>query len=226
MRTRVLKNLPLKMKLVTIIALLTSGAAMADGQLRSLPDPIKNIPAASLSTPQTAIFAGGCFWGVDAVFKHVKGVISTTSGYAGGQADAASYPQVSQGNTGHAEAVKIVYDPKQISYGQLLKVYFSVAHNPTELNYQGPDHGTQYRSVIFSTNNSQQQVAQAYINQLQNLKLYPAPIVTQVVPLPAFYAAEAYHQNYLALHPNDPYIVFNDLPKLTQLRTQFPGIYQ
>ena len=214
------------MKLVAIIALLTSSVAIADGQLRSLPDPIKNIPAANLSTPQTAIFAGGCFWGVDAVFKHVKGVISTTSGYAGGQADSASYPQVSRGNTGHAEAVKVVYDPKQISYGQLLKVYFSVAHNPTELDYQGPDQGTQYRSVIFSTNNSQQQVAQAYINQLQTQKLYPAPIVTQVAPLPAFYAAEAYHQNYLALHPHEPYIVFNDLPKLAQLRAQFPGIYQ
>ena len=209
-----------------ITAMLTAGQAMADGQLRSLPDPVQDIAGAALPNRQTAVLAGGCFWGVDAVFKHVKGVISTTSGYAGGQADTASYPQVSSGTTGHAESVQVVYDPKQISYGQLLKIYFSVALDPTELNYQGPDYGTQYRSAIFYTNEAQHQVALAYIKQLQSMKLYAAPIVTQVVPLPAFYSAEAHHQNYLALHPYQPYIVFNDLPKLAHLREQFPKVYQ
>ncbi|WP_255377119.1 peptide-methionine (S)-S-oxide reductase MsrA [Sulfuriferula sp. AH1] len=160
------------------------------------------------------------------MFRHVKGVVSATSGYAGGQADTASYFQVSRGNTGHAESVKVVYDPKQISYGQLLKIFFSVVLDPTELNYQGPDHGTQYRSVIFATNDAQRRVALDYINQLQTMKLYPAPIVTQVTMLPAFYPAETYHQNYLALHPDQPYIMYNDLPKLTHLREQFPKVYQ
>lgn len=226
MHTPIPASLLSKLGMLAITAILASGPAMADGQTRSLPDPLKDIAGATLSSPQTVVLAGGCFWGVEGVFRHVKGVVSATSGYAGGQADTASYYQVSRGNTGHAEAVKVVYDPKQISYGQLLKIFFSVALDPTELNYQGPDHGTQYRSVIFATNDAQRQVALDYINQLQSMQLYPAPIVTQVTMLPAFYPAEAYHQNYLALHPDQPYIKYNDLPKLIHLREQFPKVYQ
>lgn len=207
-----------------ILAMLLPGPAMADGQAARLPDPIKDMPIEKASGQQTAVFAGGCFWGVEAVFRHVKGVISSTSGYAGGAARTADYEQVSSGATGHAESVQVVYDPAQISYGQLLKVFFAVAHNPTELNRQGPDHGTQYRSAIFSTSESQRQVARAYIDQIQTL--YKAPIVTQVGPLQAFYPAEAHHQNYLALHPTQPYIAYNDLPKLDHLREQFPALYR
>ena len=206
------------------LAVFLSGPAMADGQISHLPDPIKDMPAAKAAGQQTAVFAGGCFWGVEAVFRHVKGVISSTSGYAGGAANAADYRQVSSGTTGHAESVQVVYDPAQVSYGQLLKVFFSVAHNPTELNRQGPDHGTQYRSAIFATSDGQQQIARAYIDQIQGL--YKAPIVTQVGPLQAFYPAEAYHQDYLARHPTQPYIVINDLPKLDHLREQFPALYR
>ncbi|MDR3391412.1 MAG: peptide-methionine (S)-S-oxide reductase MsrA [Sulfuriferula sp.] len=226
MRTRIAAKVLNKLGVLTTAAMLTTGPALADGQLRKLPDPLQDMPATSSSTPQTAVLAGGCFWGVDGVFKHVKGVISSTAGYAGGQATTASYYQVSRSTTGHAESVKVVYDPRQISYGQLLKIYFSVALNPTELNYQGPDYGSQYRSAIFYTSPAQQQVAQAYIKQLQDMKVYAAPIVTQVVALPAFYPAEDYHQDYLALHPDQPYIVANDLPKLEHLRQQFPGVYK
>ena len=175
---------------------------------------------------QTAVFAGGCFWGVDAVFKHVKGVSNVESGYAGGNAATAHYEMVSKGNTGHAESVRVRFDPARISYQQLLQVFFSVAHDPTQLNRQGPDSGSQYRSAIFYTSAEQQQVAQSYIQQLNATHTFPEPIVTQVVPLQQFYPAEDYHQNYLALHPYQPYIVFNDMPKLEQLRKQFPGLYQ
>jgi peptide-methionine (S)-S-oxide reductase len=197
---------------------------MADGQSSRLPDPLEDMPVAKASGQQTAVFAGGCFWGVEAVYRHVKGVISSTSGYAGGSAKTADYQQVSSGTTGHAEAVQVVYDPAQISYGQLLKIFFSVAHNPTELNRQGPDHGTQYRSAVFATSDSQRQIARAYIDQIQ--ALYKAPVVTQIGPLQAFYPAEAYHQDYLARHPTQPYIVYNDLPKLDHLREQFPALYR
>jgi peptide-methionine (S)-S-oxide reductase len=207
-----------------VLTAFLSGPAMADGQTAPLPNPIKDMPIEKASGQQTAVFAGGCFWGVEAVFRHVKGVVSSTSGYSGGAARTAGYEQVSSGTTGHAEAVQVVYDPAQISYGQLLKIFFSVAHNPTELNRQGPDHGTQYRSAIFSTSESQRQISRAYIDQIQTL--YKAPIVTQVGPLQAFYPAEAYHQNYLARHPTQPYIVFNDLPKLDHLREQFPALYR
>jgi peptide-methionine (S)-S-oxide reductase len=175
---------------------------------------------------QTAVFAGGCFWGVDAVFKHVKGVTNVVSGYAGGNADTAHYEIVSEGNTGHAESVRVQFDPARISYQQLLQVFFSVAHDPTELNRQGPDSGSQYRSAIFYTSPEQQKIAQGYIQKLTAAHTFAAPIVTQVVPLQQFYPAEDYHQNYLALHPYQPYIVFNDMPKLEQLRKQFPGLYQ
>lgn len=175
---------------------------------------------------QTAVFAGGCFWGVDAVFKHVKGVSDVVSGYAGGTAATAHYEQVSNGDTGHAEAVRIRFNPAQVSYQQLLQVFFSVAHDPTQLNRQGPDVGSQYRSVIFYINADQQKAAQSYIRQLTAAHTFSAPIVTQVVPLQQFYSAEKYHQNYLALHPYQPYIVFNDMPKLQELRRQFPALYQ
>jgi peptide-methionine (S)-S-oxide reductase len=182
--------------------------------------------AGAAPTEQTAVFAGGCFWGVDAVFKHVKGVLNVESGYAGGNAATAHYEMVSEGNTGHAESVRVRFDPARISYQQLLQVYFSVAHDPTELNRQGPDSGTQYRSAIFYTSAEQQKIAQSYIRQLTSAHIFSAPIVTQVVPLPQFYPAEDYHQNYLALHPYQPYIVFNDMPKLGQLQKQFPALYQ
>jgi peptide-methionine (S)-S-oxide reductase len=177
-------------------------------------------------TRQTAVFAGGCFWGVDAVFKHVKGVTDVVSGYSGGAADTAHYEMVSRGNTGHAESVRVRFDPAQVSYRQLLEVFFSVAHDPTQLNRQGPDTGSQYRSAIFYTSGEQQQAAQQYIRQLTAAKTFSDPIVTQVVPLQAFYPAEEHHQNYLALHPLQPYIVFNDMPKLSHLREQFPALYR
>ncbi|MBI5891481.1 MAG: peptide-methionine (S)-S-oxide reductase MsrA [Nitrosomonadales bacterium] len=175
---------------------------------------------------QTAVFAGGCFWGVDAVFKHVKGVSGVISGYAGGSASTAQYERVSEGDTGHAESVHVRFDPSQVSYQQLLQVFFSVAHDPTQLNRQGPDVGSQYRSAIFYTNAEQQKAAQDYIRQLAATRTYSAPIVTQVAPLQQFYPAEDYHQNYLALHPYQPYIVIHDKPKLEQLRKQFPALYR
>lgn len=190
-----------------------------------LPDPAVDIPLASAGGVQTAVLAGGCFWGVEGVFEHVKGVTRVVSGYAGGNADTASYEQVSTGRSGHAESVRILYDPARISYGQLLKVFFSVAHDPTELNRQGPDTGTQYRSAIFYANPDQKRVADDYIAQLQAAGVFPRPIVTQVMPLKGFYDAEAYHQNYLDHHPDQPYIVINDLPKIANLRREFPSLY-
>jgi peptide-methionine (S)-S-oxide reductase len=191
-----------------------------------LPMPAQDIPAASVKGPQTAVFAGGCFWGVEAVFRHTKGVTSAVSGYAGGDAKSADYETVSTGSTGHAESVQVTYDPKQVSYGELLRVFFSVAHDPTQLNRQGPDHGTQYRSAIFYANDEQKRIAQAYVEQLGKAKAFSSPIVTQIVPLPGFYPAEAYHQNYLAQHRTQPYIVINDLPKLYQLKEQLPDYYR
>jgi len=181
---------------------------------------------AAAATEQTAVFAGGCFWGVDAVFKHVKGVSEVESGYSGGAAATAHYEMVSEGNTGHAESVRVRFDPERVSYQQLLQVFFSVAHDPTQLNRQGPDSGSQYRSAIFYTSDVQRMTVQSYIQQLTAAHTFSKPIVTQVVPLQQFYPAEAHHQNYLALHPYQPYIVFNDMPKLEQLREQFPALYQ
>jgi peptide-methionine (S)-S-oxide reductase len=200
-------------------------AALAYGEAAPLPAPTVDIPAASVKAPQTAVFAGGCFWGVEAVFRHVKGVSRAVSGYAGGTTVKPSYEQVGTGSTGHAESVEITYDPAQVSYGQLLAVFFSVAHDPTQLDRQGPDIGTQYRSAIFYTNDEQKRVAEAYIEQLGKAKTFGAPIVTQVAKLPAFYPAEAYHQNYLALHPTEPYIVHHDLPKLAALQKEWPTLY-
>jgi peptide-methionine (S)-S-oxide reductase len=200
-------------------------ACTAASSSAPLPAPATDVPAANVKGTQTAVFAGGCFWGVEAVFRHVKGVKTAVSGYAGGPASAADYETVSTGMTGHAESVQVTYDPAQVSYGELLRVFFSVAHDPTQLNRQGPDYGTQYRSVIFTSDDEQARVARAYIEQLDKTKVFAEPIVTQVVKLPAFYPAEAYHQNYLALHPSQPYIVFHDMPKLAALKQQFPDRY-
>jgi peptide-methionine (S)-S-oxide reductase len=189
------------------------------------PDPAGDIPLAKGAGVKTAVLAGGCFWGVEGVFEHVKGVTQVVSGYAGGDAKTASYAQVSSGRTGHAESVRISYDPTRISYGQLLKVFFAVAHDPTELNRQGPDTGMQYRSAIFYADAEQKQVADGYITQLQKARVFPRPIVTEVVPLKGFYDAEAYHQDYLDHHPNQPYIVINDLPKIANLQRQLPSLY-
>jgi peptide-methionine (S)-S-oxide reductase len=191
----------------------------------AVPAPLLDAPRTSTSGQQTAVVSGGCFWGIQAVFQHVKGVISSTSGYAGGSAKTAEYEIVSTGESGHAESVQIVYDPSQITYGELLRVFFSVAHDPTQLNRQGPDQGTQYRSSIFYSNAEQKRIAEGYIAQLEKAKIFSRPIVTQVVPLEAFYPAEAYHQNYAALHPNQPYIVYNDARKVEHLRQEFPDLY-
>jgi len=206
--------------------LLACNAGVASSPPTTLPEPKSDMPLTSAKGSATAVFAGGCFWGVEAVFEHVKGVKQATSGYAGGDAADAKYYDVSSGDTGHAESVKVVYDPSQISYGQLLKVFFSVAHDPTQLNRQGPDRGPQYRSAIFYGNADQQRIAKAYVAQLEAAKAYPAPIVTQLAPLKAFYPAEAYHQDYARLHPNDPYIVHNDAPKVVALKRFFPGLYR
>ncbi len=210
----------------TALALAGCGLAGAADRTYDVPTAAVDEPLASSKGTQSLVVAGGCFWGVDAVFKHVRGVTAVTSGYAGGEKATADYETVSTGTTGHAESVRIVYDPSQVTVGQLLRVYFSVAHDPTALNRQGPDHGTQYRSAIFFADAGQKRVADAYIAQLNAAKVYRAPIVTQVAPLKAFYPAEDYHQNYLALHPMQPYIVINDAPKVEALKTKFPQIWR
>ena len=191
----------------------------------TVPRPLLDASPASTAGRETAVFSGGCFWGVQAVFQHVKGVITATSGYSGGSAKTADYEIVSSGSTGHAESVQIVFDPSQITYGQLLHVFFSVAHDPTQLNRQGPDEGTQYRSAIFYNSDEQKKIAEAYISQLDQAKVFAHKIATQVTPLQAFYQAEPYHQNYAAMHPDQPYIMFNDAPKVEHLRQQFPELY-
>jgi peptide-methionine (S)-S-oxide reductase len=192
----------------------------------ALPSPTVDEPAGGGSKSETAVLAGGCFWGVQGVFQHVKGVSAAQSGYAGGDAATANYDTVGTETTGHAESVRITYDPTQVTYGQLLRVFFGVVQDPTELNYQGPDVGPSYRSVIFAQNDSQQKIANAYIAQLNQAAAFPAPIVTTVTPGANFYPAEAYHQDYLRLHPNDAYIVANDLPKLGALKADFPELYR
>lgn len=175
---------------------------------------------------ETMVVAGGCFWGVQGVFQHVKGVKNAVSGYAGGHRETASYEKVSRGDTGHAESVQITYDPTQITYGKLLQIFFSVAHNPTELNHQGPDSGTQYRSAVFPTSEAQRVIVQSYLTQLNQAKVFNGPTATRVETFSGFYPAEAHHQNFLTLNPNYPYIVFNDLPKIDQLKHIFPNLYQ
>jgi peptide-methionine (S)-S-oxide reductase len=193
-------------------------------QARVLPPPAVDEPAGA--APEVAVLAGGCFWGVQGVFQHVKGVTAAVSGYAGGDKDKAHYDIVGSGRTGHAESVRVTYDPRQISYGQLLQIYFSVAHDPTELNRQGPDRGTQYRSAIFPVDAGQARVAQAYIAQLDKTHAFAAPIVTTIEPDRSFYPAEDYHQDFLTLNPAYPYIVVNDLPKIAQLKRLYPEFYR
>ena len=214
--------------LVSAIVLIgfTMSCRVAGASATAIPDPAVDAPLATTKGEQTAVLAGGCFWGIEAVFEHVKGVSNAKSGYSGGSASTARYDKVSSGRTDHAEAVQITYDPSQVSYGQLLKVFFSVAHDPTELNRQGPDTGTQYRSAIFFANEEQKRIALAYIEQLNKAGVFGRKIATQVAPLDAFHEAEAYHQDYLARHPNQPYIVINDLPKVENLKKQLPGLYK
>lgn len=213
----------------SFFALALGTALMGCGPGIAGPAPLPEPPtsaAAGQNGDQVAVLAGGCFWGVEAVFEHLKGVKHVSSGYAGGSAITARYPLVSAGTTRHAEAVRIVFDPKQVSYGQLLKVFFSVAHDPTQLDRQGPDRGPQYRSAIFTGNGEQARVAKAYIAQLGAAGAFGKPIVTQVAPLEAFYEAEAYHQDYARLNPNEPYIVHHDAPKVRALQRQFPALYR
>jgi peptide-methionine (S)-S-oxide reductase len=205
-------------------ASLTFRLVSARAPVLTLPDPQIDAPLAA-NGDSTAVLAGGCFWGIQAVFQHVKGVKSAISGYSGGAASTAEYERVGTGMTGHAESVRVIYDPSQISYGQLLKIFFSVAHDPTELDRQGPDDGPQYRSVIFYNGEDQHRIAAAYVSQLQQAKVFSRKIVTDISPLKGFYEAEGYHQNYATRHPNDPYIVINDAPKVAHLKQQFPDIY-
>src|SRR5579871_1547903 len=192
----------------------------------AVPAPTMDAQLASAPGQETVVFSGGCFWGVQAVFQHVKGVISAVSGYAGGEAKTAEYETVSEGHTGHAESVKVVFDPSQVTYGQLLHVFFSVAHDPTELNRQGPDEGTQYRSVVFFSTPEQERITRAYIEQLDKAHAFKHSIVTRVLPLQAFYPAEAYHQNYATIHPDSMYIRLNDAPKVENLKKEFAAIYR
>jgi peptide-methionine (S)-S-oxide reductase len=211
---------------LAVASLLAARAVSGTTTPTTLPDAALDQPAATAKGEQTIVLSGGCFWGVQAVFQHVKGVVSATSGYAGGSGTTALYEVVSSGMTGHAESVRVVYDSSKVSLGQLLKVFFSVAHDPTELNRQGPDTGPQYRSAIWYTSDAQRQIAQAYIAQLTKAKAFPKPIVTEVAPLKGFFEAEAYHQDYFNKHPNEPYIVFNDKPKVEALHAQFADLWR
>jgi peptide-methionine (S)-S-oxide reductase len=220
-----LRSILTRTVLLLAVSLSASGCQRADASPASPVPRAAQLPEA-VAAADTAVFAGGCFWGVEAVFRHVRGVSSSVSGYAGGRVANPSYEDVSRGDSGHAEAVQVVYDPSVVSYGTLLEVFFSVAHDPTELNRQGPDVGTQYRSAIFTRTPQQAAAVKAYVAQLEAAHTFHQPIVTQVAPLAKFWAAEAYHQNYLALHPTEPYIVYNDLPKLDALKRQFPALYR
>ena len=202
------------------------GARAPEPPKTPFPTPAIDAPLAAAKNQQTAVFAGGCFWGVQAVFEHLKGVTSATSGYSGGYVKSPSYESVSMGVTGHAESVSITYDASKLTYGQLLMVFFSVAHDPTQWNRQGPDTGSQYRSAIFYTNEEQKRIAQAYVAQLDAAKVYSRPIVTKVEAFQAFYPAESYHQDFLKNNPENPYIVYNDLPKLENLKKIYPTLYQ
>ena len=200
-------------------------AAISASERQPIPPAKVDAPRARAAAKETAVFAGGCFWGTQAVFERVKGVLNTAAGYAGGSAATAHYNQVVTETTGHAESVEVVYDPSQITYGQLLRIFFSVAHDPTELNRQGPDVGTSYRSAIFYTNDEQKRIAKAYIAQLDAAKVFPKPIVTELTPLKGFYRAEDYHQDYALKNPTNPYIKICDLPKISALKQQFPELF-
>jgi len=209
---------------VALVIVLASCAGCTAAARQPVPPPANDAALASTPGKQTAVFAGGCFWGTQSVFERVKGVLETTAGYSGGSASTATYEQVGRENTGHAESVKVVFDPSKITYGQLLRIFFSVVHDPTQLNRQGPDVGPSYRSVIFYTNDEQQKISKDYIAQLDDAKVFPKPIVTQVVPLKGFYDAEEYHQDYAERNPNNPYIMVCDRPKIEALKQQFPEL--
>jgi peptide-methionine (S)-S-oxide reductase len=217
--------------LVLTVSLMVAGAGLAVLQsgaeeARVIPPPALDAPTASAAASEVAVLAGGCFWGVQGVFQHVNGVTNAVSGYAGGEQKTAHYDIVTRGTTGHAESVQITFDPRRISYGRILQIYFSVAHDPTELNRQGPDVGTQYRSAVFPTNPEQARIAKAYIAQLNQARAYNTAIVTKIEPDRAFYAAEDYHQDFLTRNPHYPYIVINDLPKIENLKRLFPDVYR
>ncbi|MFL9962817.1 peptide-methionine (S)-S-oxide reductase MsrA [Paraburkholderia sediminicola] len=211
----------------TLALLFAQRAAFAAETAVVIAPPALDEPiSATTAREETAVFAGGCFWGVQGVFQHVRGVTKAVSGYSGGTRETADYEIVSGGETGHAESVQVTFDPGKVTYGQLLQVYFSVIHDPTQLNRQGPDSGTQYRSAVFPLNDTQRRVAQSYIAQLEKAHAFAAPIVTRMEPFKGFYPAEPYHQNYLTLHPNSAYIAFNDMPKVANLKRLFPNLYR
>jgi peptide-methionine (S)-S-oxide reductase len=214
-------------KTLFAMAMILAGCAGCKAATKTpVPSPTNDAALTQSPGKQTAVFAGGCFWGTQSVFERVKGVVATTAGYAGGSASTATYDQVTTETTGHAESVRVVYDPSKITYGQLLQIFFSVVHDPTQLNRQGPDVGTSYRSAIFYTNDEQQRISVAYIAQLDAAHVFPKPIVTQVVPLKGFYDAESYHQDYALHHPDNPYILVCDRPKVEALKKQFPELFQ
>jgi peptide-methionine (S)-S-oxide reductase len=218
----------LKFTLLTVVGLMALlyelGLRPASGAT-ALPDPKVDESPAAAKGRETVVLAGGCFWGIQAVFEHVKGVTKATAGYSGGTVKNPGYEEVSSGTTGHAESVEVIYDPSKITFGQLLKIFFSVAHNPTELNYQGPDVGTQYRSAIFFETPEQERIAKAYVEQLTQAHTFSSPIVTQIQPFKAFYRAEDYHQDYAERHPENPYIMINDRPKVANLKKELPDLY-
>jgi peptide-methionine (S)-S-oxide reductase len=216
------------MKSAAVVVLIALGFYVTARAAAKTPVPAaaNDAPIAKMPGKQTAVFAGGCFWGTQSVFERVKGVVATTAGYAGGSAATATYDQVTTETTGHAESVRVVYDPSKITYGQLLRIYFSVAHDPTQLNRQGPDVGTSYRSAIFYSDDEQRKISEAYIAQLDAAHVFPKPIVTQVVPLKGFYDAESYHQHFADNNPNNPYILVCDRPKIEALKQQFPELFQ
>ncbi|MEO8013845.1 MAG: peptide-methionine (S)-S-oxide reductase MsrA [Polaromonas sp.] len=211
---------------VAAVGLIYLGRSNSGASAVPLPAPTRDLVAGDVSSPQSAVFAGGCFWGVQAVFQHTQGVLNAVSGYAGGKAETARYERVASGQTGHAESVQVTYDPQQISYGKLLQIYFSVAHDPTEMNRQGPDYGTQYRSAIFYRSAEQQQMAERYMAELDAARVFPRKIATQLTPLQAFYPAEAQHQDYATLNPHSHYIATYDLPKIASLKQMLPEVYR
>jgi peptide-methionine (S)-S-oxide reductase len=223
--TSLFRSTTLGMAFVVAMGFTTATRGSAAEVAHAIPAPAITENAAGATT-ETAVLAGGCFWGVQGVFQHVNGVTNAVSGYAGGEKSTAHYEVVGSGRTGHAESVRITFDPRKISYGRVLQIYFSVAHDPTQLNRQGPDVGTQYRSAIFPANAEQSRVAKAYIAQLSQAKSYTAAIVTRIEPGKEFFPAEDYHQDYLTLHPHQPYIVYNDLPKIDDLKKMFPDVYR
>lgn len=226
LRARGLRALATGLGTGLVAALFFAARAGSASAPVELPDPVIDQGRAAAAGQQVAIFAGGCFWGVEGVYRHVKGVVSATSGYVGGSATTATYEQVSRGTTRHAEAVRVVYDSSIVSYGQLLKVFFSVVHDPTQLDRQGPDVGPQYRSGIWYSSEGQRKIAESYIAQLTRAKSFPRPIVTTLEPLKTFYEAEAYHQDYMSRNPRQPYIVMHDAPKVKALQSQFAELYR